>query len=126
MNNHLAALMALTPEGIDAFDTNVPEQPPQRYFVFRAPTFKRDSEASSRAVLDVDDYFSVMACGRDTNQVRDIQAEMQDALDRSHPVVDGFDARALLRSTGGIDIDRSRVPHIAHATDLYRYRATPV
>ena len=117
--------MALTPDGIEAFDTNVPERPPQRYFVFRAPTFKRDSEALSRAALDVNDYFSVMACGRDANQVRDIQAQMQDALDRSHPVVEGFDARALLRTTGDIDIDGSRVPHIAHATDLYRYRATP-
>jgi hypothetical protein len=125
--------MALTPEGIEAFDTNVPakpkdwpgEWPPQCYVVFRAPTFKRESLALSRASLDVNDYFSVMAVGRDAGQVRWVQERMQDVLDRAHPVVEGFAARSFLRTTGAVDVDRSIAPDLAHATDLYRYRATP-
>lgn len=125
MSKHLDALMALVPAGVTAYDTNVPEPPPQRYLVFRAPTFKRDSEALSRASMDVNDYFSIMACGRDARQVRDLQEKVQDIYDRANVTVPGFKASVFLRTTGAVDIDRSKKPEIAHATDLYRYRATP-
>ena len=117
--------MALVPDGVEAFDTDVPDVPPQRYLVFFAPTFMRESQALSRASLDVNDHFQIKACGRDGWQVRELQAEVHDIYDRARLSVGGMNARVFLRSTTSVTVDRSKSPHISHATDLYHYRATP-
>lgn len=124
MTAHLAAIMALVPDGIQAFDTSVPELPPQRYVVFRAPLFGEMSETLGY-LPDVDDYFKVMACGLSAQQARHVQAAVRSALHRSSPAVDGYLAHVTNRSTGEVDVDMSMKPHIFHCSDLYRYRATP-
>lgn len=124
MRDHLAALMALVPPDIPVFDTHVPDLPPQRYVVFRAPLFGEVSETLGYRP-DVDDYFKVMACGLSAHQARNVQEAVRTALHRASPDVDGYLAHVTHRSTGDVDFDTSMKPHIFHTTDLYRYRATP-
>ena len=124
MSAHLAAIMALIPDDIPVYDTSVPDLPPQRYVVFRAPMFGEVSE-SLGYLPDVDDYFKVMACGMSAQQARHVQAAVRAVLHRSSPAVEGYLAHVTNRTTGEADVDMSKKPHIFHCSDLYRYRATP-
>lgn len=125
MRAHLAAIMALVPANIPAFDTDVPDIPSQGYVVFFAPDFDEVSLSLGYAP-DVDDYFKVMAVGRTLTQARAVQAAVKAALHRSRPVVEGYSTLVKRRSAGDFMTDRSKTPHLSHATDLYHYRATPI
>lgn len=124
MSDHLAAISARVPAGIEVYTTDVPTRPPQRYVILRAPLFE---EVSSTLAYnpDVDDYLKVMYCGLTDEQARWVARHVYAALHRSRPAVAGYSTWLHRTATGEFDVDRQRDPHIYHATDLYRYRATP-
>ena len=143
---HLAAIAALAPAGVHVYDTEA-ERPdydptdwlgawsaaeraawvlPDRYVVLSSPSLRRDTDTMSRAVLDIDDYVQVKAVALTARECRHLQGQLQDALDRAHPVVAGFSTDLFLGATGITAVDRDVTPHRVHSADSYRYRATPI
>lgn len=125
MSDHLAGISAHVPAGIEVFTTDVPVSPPQRYVILRAPLFEEVSHTLGYSP-EVDDYVKVMYCGLTDAQARWVARHVYAALHRSRPVVAGFSTWLKRTATGEFDVDRQRDPHIYYASDLYRYRATPI
>lgn len=134
MISHLDAIRALVPADIPTFDTDVTDDDgndfprelwPERYVIFRAPTFPEVSKTVGYSP-DVDGYVQAMYCGLSTWQARSVSERTRAALHRQVPVVEGFRASLRLQSSTNFDLDRERRPHIYYATDHFRYRATPI
>jgi hypothetical protein len=136
--NHIEALLALAPEGVTIYDTEVP--PPLNdageptplsypYLVLEAPAFREDAITLSRASLVVDDYFTIRAVGEGIEQARWLANLARAAFDRARPNVTDYTALATLDSTSPFitdyEVDLTDGGHPTFAVDRYRYRATP-
>ena len=126
MRAHIAAIMALTPSAITAYDTDVPTAPTFPYAVFTSPTLAQRSDVMSGAE-NVDDYFQCTAVGQDTDQARWCQEKMRAALDDATPAVTGYVTEIKFSASGITAVDRDvPEPHPVYSVDTYRYRANPI
>jgi|GEM_PF-6772838 len=130
MSVHLDAIEALIPSGIGCFRTEAPNPLPEApYVVIIAPEFMRRA-LTMGGEQPIGDYFQVMYVAESDEQLRDMVADVRDALDRAYVRPAGWHGRITLRaSQAPPSVDRSvKLPgagHPIYCTDLMRYDAAP-
>jgi hypothetical protein len=100
---------------------------PARYVVIGAsPTLRQVALSISRGRLDVDDRILIKGCGLSVASCRWVMENVRAVADRGRPSVEDYSTLLTFQESDELlDIDRDVDPPVAHATDAYRYRATP-
>lgn len=138
MSVHVQGLLALAPEGVDAYDTTVPITtdddgkiipPSYPYLVIEAPTFHERPRLLDASERDVDDYFTLRVAGDCIEQARWAAGLCRLAFDGARPTVAGWSPLVKLEATSPFIVDRDIVlasnESPVFVADRYRYRATP-